>query len=64
MPFGTREKDNGEKIPSTPFGIMGDPDAHKDLDKVNPVVLEAKSGDTDAGTTATTGADNEKKDEE
>ena len=40
MPFGTREKDNGEKIPATLFGIMGDPDAHKDLDKVNPMTPE------------------------
>lgn len=41
MPFGTREKDSGEPIPATRFGMMGDPDAHADPDAPNPVEMVA-----------------------
>lgn len=56
MPFGKREKDTGEPIPAKRFGIMGDPDAHEDPKKVNPVTTAtpvspaAPAGETPAPT--------------
>lgn len=41
MPFGTRTPDDGtQAVPPTRFGIMGDPDTHKDLKKPNPMTTE------------------------